>query len=184
MSTVIITPADPIITLVDAKQHLRVDDYERDAQITALIEAATLWTQDRLQLALGPQVLEWRGWSFNGVTLVGPVSEIVSVSYVDRDGADQVVNPADYVLTVERLAAAIGYSWPSVACREDAVRVRYRAGFESNDDSPPVENVPQPIKSAILLQLELLFDRPEASRAEALERSRDDLLALYWRRRG
>jgi len=48
-----VTSADPIISLEDAKQHLRIDHSDDNTYVTALISAATTAVQERLGRTLG-----------------------------------------------------------------------------------------------------------------------------------
>lgn len=187
MRTIVITPPDPIVTLEEAKTHLRVDFTTLDAQITAFVLAATERIDGPggdLQRALGPQTLEWRGDSFGcGIALLGPVLEVESVTYVDADQAEQTLASSVYELDNETLRLAHGQSWPPLGDTAEPIRVRYRAGYESSD-SPVTAAVPEPIRTAILVQTEILFTRPVGDAREALERIRDDLLSRYRRWRG
>ena len=61
MSATVVTPPAPIVTLEEAKAHLRVDHADEDALITAVVATATAWLDGPdgwLGRALGEQMLE------------------------------------------------------------------------------------------------------------------------------
>lgn len=101
----------------------------------------------------------------NGVYLPGgPVRSIVSVNYLDANGVDTVMPPADYRFSryarVPLLIPNYGKTWPSARVDLDSVRIRYTAGFPSTD-SPP-QGVPEPILAAMHLLVAHLHNFREA----------------------
>ena len=87
-----------------------------------------------------------------------PVIAVTEVAYVDEADAVTVLDPADY-RSIEgepwSLLAPLGGSWPSAAARDDAVRVRYLAGYEAGDCPPELQ-------AAVLLMLGHLYANREA----------------------
>lgn len=110
-----------------------------------------------------------------------PLMAVQSVRYYDQDNTLQTVSPADYFVTddfVPRLTFVDTFVPPLTYVRNDAVRVDYVAGYVS-DDSPaddPAENVPDQIKQAILLGVQLLYDQLSPDQRKAIENARDMLL--------
>ncbi len=136
MPTKIITPpsVEPVL-LAEAKLHCRVDIAEDDAFITALIVAAreqaehetgrALCTQTReLVLDAIPQACILRG---------APIQSVTSVKYLDPDGLQVTLDPADYLLDKDSepgyLVPAYGKGWPDTQATANAVRVRYVCGY-------------------------------------------------------
>ncbi len=116
-----------------------------------------------------------------------PLLEVVSVQYYDTGRVLQTVSPSNYFTTddlVPRLMFAENYAVPCTYRRDDAFRVTYRVGY-TPEGSPPssqaeyTANIPQGIKDSILIGVQLLSDRFDASEREDLERTRDNLLASY-----
>lgn len=171
MSVVVVTPAEPVITLEEAKAHLRVDTSDDDVLIEAYVAAATeslAGPEGWLGRSLGVTTLELRLSAFpcaarrniaaSGVLTLplGPVTEIVSVDYVDGDGADQGVLPADFLLTSgDMLMPGYGLSWPVARLHGDTVKIRYKAGYP--------DGVPAPIRAAILLMTGDLYANRETA---------------------
>lgn len=149
---VVITPPEPVVSLAEAKAHLRVDDGAEDTLITALIAAAeqhidgpTGW----LGRAIGRQTLELRrcGFPSCGGWIALPFPSVVSiteVTYDDAAGASQTVLPENYRIYGEALALAPNAAWPATADNPESARIRYLTGYEAG-------KVPAPIVAAIKL---------------------------------
>lgn len=169
MSVVVITPpAAPVVSLAEAKKHLRAEDFtDDDAYIESLVAAAT-GTLDGpagwLGRALVTQTLEWRGDYFGCYDIelpYPPIASVSSVKYDDTNGTEQTVSSSDYRLVGQpnkpRVALAYGASWPSTRAQDDAIRIRYVAGYGA------ASAVPAPIKHAILLMVGELYEKREAA---------------------
>lgn len=80
-----------------------------------------------------------------------PLISIVAVRYVDAAGIVQTV-PEEHYQVLEgarpQLCPAFGFSWPATRCQLSAVEIEFVAGY---GDAP--EDVPEPIRSAIALQV-------------------------------
>ncbi len=152
------------ISLARAKAHLRVDWDDDDTLIAAYLRAAVGAIEKRTDRALSPQAFtEWAGrfpcaYGERLTLSRDPVTAIVSVTYVDQDGAEQTLDPADY-RSIEgepwSLIAPVAASFPSTEDRPDAVRVRYMAGYDAGD-------CPAELQSAVLLMLGHLYANREA----------------------
>ncbi|MFY9292692.1 MAG: head-tail connector protein [Methylorubrum rhodinum] len=138
MNVVVLDPPKPIVSLQQAKRHLRVEDDGEDAYIADLVEVATAHIdgpQGWLGLALGEQILEATlcapDWSASRRVPIGPLREILSET-------------------------------PSVDGR--SVAVRYRAGHPvSGEGAALTSAVPAPIRHAILLMVGDLYANRESS---------------------
>ncbi|GLK78034.1 hypothetical protein GCM10008171_32880 [Methylopila jiangsuensis] len=143
-SVIVVTPSAPLVSVADAKLWSPVLAGDDDGRIAALLACAqaALDPPSWLGSTLGEAVLEvrWPGLPrFGPVRLpYGPATEVVSVAYDDPDGVEQTVDPFIYRLFgAGTVRAELGLrhrqSWPFVACGNDAVRVRYKAGYPIND---------------------------------------------------
>lgn len=166
MSAFVVVPPEPLVTVPDAKQHLRETDDENDTYIEALIAAAQAHIdgpQGWLGAAIGRQTLEIRRCSLTGDVCLPypPIISITSVKYDDAGGVEQTLSADTYRLvgtpSAPRLALSYGASWPSVRYGEDAVRIQYEAGYET---------VPAAVQHAILLMVgEWYSQREDAAEA-------------------
>ena len=169
MSVVVFTPPeDPVVSLEEAKAHLRVDHDDDDDYIESLVAVATATIDGPtgwLGRCLVEQTLEWRGDEFGcDIRLpYPPIISIDSVKYVDDAGAEQTVSPSDYLLTgapsLPRLSLNYGSFWPTPRWQTEAVRVRYTAGWPVGEDG--IWTGPAPIRHAVLLMVSQLYENRE-----------------------
>ncbi|GJD58144.1 head-tail connector protein [Methylobacterium dankookense] len=137
MPAVVATPPEPIVSLAQAKRHLRVEHGDDDVYIADLVEVATGWLDGPdgwLGRCLGEQVLE-------------------------------TAFPADLDPTLRRYPCppflGIVSEIPDVITR--TVTVRYRAGYPSTGTGADRKTtVPAPIRHAILLMVGHLYSNREA----------------------
>jgi uncharacterized phiE125 gp8 family phage protein len=152
----VVEPPAPVVTWNDMAPQLSLElDDVRQPLVEAYIAAATSHIDGPtgwLQRAIGMQTLELRfeaGRRQRVALPCPPVINVISVSYLDPDGMLQGV-PVDGVELIDGALHPINSSWPweTASARRDAVRVRYRAGYET---------VPPSIKVAIMMMATDLF---------------------------
>lgn len=140
-------PATEVITLAQAKVHLRVDTTADDALITALIIAA----RQRYESPEGIYgcaflTQTWDYWADTfppaGIEITfGPIQSITAINYTGSGGA--AVLPAsgyqaDLRSKPARIVPAGGGSWPTTATGAiNAVNVRLVAGYGATADKVP-----------------------------------------------
>lgn len=186
-------PAGEPITLLEAKQHLRVDVDDDDALIGSLITAARQAAETRtgrqLMTARWKLVLDgFPGSLVNHVpsdasfSLPGhailldkcPVQSLVSIEYLDMNGSPQVMPPGDYVLDAAcepaRLTPVFGKTWPPTLPQIGSVIVTFDAGYGAGS------SVPEGIKSWIKLRVGSLYGHREE--IAVLTRGRIDSLSF------
>ena len=92
--------------------------------------------------------------------------------YLDVDGAEQTLDPADYYVDKKTkpgyIVPAAGRAWPATGARVNAVTVDFTAGYGPTD-----ETVPSEAKDYVLGCLQLRFD-PTSRVTKA------DLVGLLW----
>lgn len=147
MSVVVIQPPEPLVSLEDAKDHLRVTVNDEDDLIAGYVAAASAWIDGPagwLGRSIGEQTLELRGNVFSACERLpyGPVISVTEVRYVDALGTDQLLPETIYRLVGRGLALRHGASWPSLRGDAEGVRVIYQAGEA---------DVPQQVRQAVLL---------------------------------
>lgn len=156
MSAIVITPPADLVAAADAKAWQPVFAADSDARVTALLKAAQAAIEPPnswIGRAFGEQTIEARlcDWPCRDLRLpFPPLKQVTSVKYDDADGAEQTLDPSLYTVfgagsAQGGLVLKDGSSWPGLARRPDAIRVRFVAGYAAND--------PQllPVKQAIVL---------------------------------
>jgi uncharacterized phiE125 gp8 family phage protein len=154
MSLRLITAPDALaVSLADMKAWLRVDFTTDDALIEGLITAAVQNIDGRdgwLGRALVQQTWELALDCFPTEIKIPlpPLQSIASIKYDDAGGFEQTVSASDYTVdNAGRVGWVIpnaGFRWPNTYRGANAVRVRFVAGYGTDN-----ENVPAPIKLAI-----------------------------------
>lgn len=184
MALKLITAATGLaVTLIEAKAHLRVDTTDDDTLVEAMITAATEAAEQMTGRALMAQTWELTLDAFpDAVELTRvPVSAITSITYIDSTGAATVMAAPLYALDN---ADEFGFAyvvpvyagvWPDTRAEINAVKVRYVAGYASAAD------VPQSIKSWILLQVGSIYANREGEAAGQVQKLGfvDALLSRY-----
>lgn len=151
----VVTPPSEVVSLVEAKAHLRVDHADEDILIEALVAAATARLDGPggiLNRALSTQVLRATIDGFPAEPLAlryEPIQSVDLVQYTDPDGDTLTVGASVYELTADgRLQLAYGQAWPSVRDPAEPVTIRYTAGYA---------DLPKPLRAAILLMVGDLY---------------------------
>lgn len=174
---VLTPPDDEPVTLIEAKAHLRIDEDNLDESIIFQIESARQFVELTCNRALMDQTWEVTLPSFGSGYIPlpgGNVSAIDSIQYYDTDNVQQTLASSEYYPRLEEPARVEPrLTWPATFCRPDAVLITLSVGHEQAAD------VPAPLRSAVLLQTELLIERPIGPEREALESARDTLLFPY-----
>lgn len=158
-------PAEPPVTLAEAKAHLRVDGSDEDTLITSIVSAVTShldgWTG-----ILGRCIVT-QTWTFSldgwasRIGLPFPDVSGVEITYRDSDDTEQTVSTSLYD-TVEGPRGAVlvfkdGFTSPSLYDdRAAPISVAVTAGYGGADA------VPEALKQAILLMVGHYFENRTA----------------------
>lgn len=161
-----VAPEGALVSLAEAKAHLKVEHDDEDTLIEALIAAASAQL-DGYAGILG-QALLTQTWeqSFNGFPdarclrlALGPVGETVGIAYYDSENVSRSFTSATVMSdAIGPLIVLDGdASWPATYERPDAVNVTWTCGF---GDEPA--DVPENIRRAALLLVGHLYVNREA----------------------
>ncbi|KZK96334.1 Phage gp6-like head-tail connector protein [Pseudovibrio sp. Ad5] len=160
-----------LISLDDARDHVRVFGDEHDASIRRAIASAS----SHLEIdahgfgGLGFPILSQK-WSskanrFSADLLRLPFAYVTSVDEIraiSPNGQTSLVPASDYLLVRQGRETVVslltGKSWPDVADRPDAVDVRFTSGLAKD-----LSSVPEDIKGAARLLTGHFFDHREAT---------------------
>jgi len=155
------------VALSDLKDHLRITDTTDDALLSSLIVSCRNYAENSLGRALITQTWVKTLDEFpNAIELpYPPVQAITSVEYIANDGTLTLLAAAAYELDERTepgwLVPAYDYEWPSTRPSINAVTVTYTAGYGDIGD------VPQAIKTWIMLMVGHLYENREASLVSA-----------------
>jgi uncharacterized phiE125 gp8 family phage protein len=150
MRVIVITPPEPLVSVEEAKAHLRVATDDDDALIEGYIDAACAHIDGpsgSIGKAFGLQTLEVRSSFFDDCEWTLPFPPVVSVdgiTYLDGDGVVQTLATDAYEVRGADIVRAYGTTWPVVREDGESVRVQYQAGSET---------APAAIRAAILLMV-------------------------------
>lgn len=160
------------ITLDEAREQMRIDDYDSDTLILRLISAATSFVD--AQGVLGKAIItqtwaQWAGQSPGTVTLMlGPVQSVDAVKYYDTDGVLQTDTLSNYEVlgTANRktIAPKSGFNWPTTQNRDDAIKIEYTVGYGSAPS-----NVPETVRQAMLMLVAHWYENRENSTTDRLQ---------------
>lgn len=187
MLDLITPPSDLVVSLAEAKAHLRITSSAEDALITALIHAATGWCENHTGRGILEQTwkLTARSYPCDQVLRIPrpPLQSVTTFEIVDGAGdVVELVEDTDFRLITESgndyglVVPVHGVAWPSPRSQVDAVRLTFVAGYADADA------VPGPIKSAVKLITADLYEHREQSAPTNLSRvtmAAEALLAPY-----
>ncbi len=133
-----------------------------DPQLTMLIASARAAAELELRRALITQTLDLYLDRFPCESpyeiRLPPLQSVSAITYVDINGDTQTLDAADYhvdaVSQPARIAPAYGLFWPSTRCQNNAVKVRFVAGYGA------ASAVPSCVKNWMLLRIKALYDNP------------------------
>ena len=142
-----------VISLADAKAHLRVDHSTDDTLITSLIKTAGEIVEEYTGTYLSSCTFVAYADCFREFMLVhaGPDARITGVGYTQEDGTSATVNTSHYHVDVKSYPIRLQFDHiPSdVDDRLNAVQIKGSAGYTT---------VPSALKSAMLLIIGHLYE--------------------------
>lgn len=159
-----IQPAIEPVTLQEAKDHLNYTGSLDDSIIDFIIKTARETVENLTGRALITRTLELTTGCFSDVMELSKptLQSVTSVAYIDTDGATQTLATSIYDVDAKSTPGAVrlGYdqSWPSIRSVYNAVTITYKAGYGDN-----AQDVPGPLKSAMLLIIGHLYENREAT---------------------
>ena len=167
------------LTLDVVRKHLGIEPYEvdsagegshpHDEMVMAFLGAAREHAENFTGLSIAQKIYEMALDEFpaDEIRLPNPpVVQIERISYVDTDLQEQVIDATDYVIDQNQpleawLKPEVDYTWPATASVMNAVRIRYRAGYqvpEPDSSSPEAEALPYAIRAALLVMVDHLYE--------------------------
>lgn len=170
MQSIHITAAEfEPVTLADLKRHTVVGHDEDDHVLFGFIEDAVEQVESDTGRAMVEQTWRLVGDCFPEQIVVPrpPLVSVVFIKYVDVNGDEQTLDPADYKVVVRSADARIkptpGKCWPSVQSNNDeAVRVEFVCGYVTDDGAGGFSGrIPRRARQAILIWAAHLYNNRE-----------------------
>lgn len=164
--TLITAPAQEPLSVSDIKGHTKIEVGEEDGQIETWITAARQWAENYTKRSFINQV--WEGYLLRFPDEIEiPRPPLVSVDdtefkYFDINGAEQVVTSSIYQVdttgtSLGRVYLDVDQSWPSVRAQEKAIKMRFTAGYGTDQT-----DVPEAIRHAMRLYIGHLSENRES----------------------
>lgn len=195
MVTNITDPAVEPVTLAQMKTFLRgISHSDHDDLLTSLIQAARERAEsftNRLFVQRSATVY-FKAWPDEVFELPYPeLQSVTSVKYTDTDGDQSTFSSSNYSVDTnsEPGRVVLGYSktWPTATLHDldYPIEIAYVCGYAATNDSPVDyrANIPEGIKTAIKLDVDLHYSQPPEQVINALWRAIESLLTPYkvWR---
>jgi uncharacterized phiE125 gp8 family phage protein len=149
---------EAVLSLADAKAHLRVLDSDSDTLIAALRDAAFDVIEQYAEKALTSRTFKWRGRLSQVMQMgIGPVTAISAISYLDENGVTQGLVAADTLRIAlgDRVEFKTNVDVPTMADGDGVAEITFTAGYGA-------DMIPQSILAASRLMLGHLFMNREA----------------------
>ncbi len=144
-------PSDELLSVEEAKRHLRVMSGDLDDEIASLIRAARDYCERFTQRSLRTTVtrtLKQKAWWCKDIKLPWPPLLTVSgITYYDTDNASQTLGAGNYSVELStdgggRVLWTSTATIPALYDRPDAITITFTAGYASIDSTtaplPPV----------------------------------------------
>ena len=158
-------PEDEPLTVAQAFSYCHVDDVTTElATMQILIASARAYAEQELQRKIITQTLDayfdefprYENNSYPCCFRLPPLQSVTSISYVDTNGVTQTLASNQYLVDSvsipARIAPAYGTYWPSTLTQNNAVKVRFIAGYGDPED------VPACVKNWMLVRIKGAWD--------------------------
>lgn len=129
-----------------------------DALLSILIASARQHAETLLKRYLITQTIDLYLDCFPDCEIkLPPIQSVTAITYVDTNGDTQTLATDQYLVdavsTPSRIAPAYGVTWPSVRYQNNAVKIRFVAGYGT------ASAVPQCIKNWMLMRIKQVYDQ-------------------------
>jgi len=137
-------PSGDIVTLDQAKAHLRVDFADDDDIQDMIYEAVNVIDGPKgIGVALLPQswVMSLDIWPNGSIIIpLGPIISVDSIIYIDPNGNEQTLDTSLYVYDLDTeplyINRAFGVAWPASRYQIGSIKVNFTAGYANADAIP------------------------------------------------
>lgn len=174
-------PAGELLSLDEAKRHLRLYGSDLDDEVTSLIRAARDYCERFAARTLRGTVtrtIKLERWWCDELELpYPPILAVTGITYYDASNVSQTLATSNYYVELSTdhggcVEWAFNPTIPIVYTREDAITVTYTAGYSSLDSIPPVA------VQAMKCKLTEMWGAGTEGEMKAARESCDNLLSL------
>jgi uncharacterized phiE125 gp8 family phage protein len=176
------------------KTHLRLDHNDHNDMLVNLIQAS----REHLEKITGRAFVQqtrgalYKDWPSNEQFVIPypPLQSVSSIQYTDTDGDTTTWGSSNYEVVTDSepglVVLAYGETWPSATLHQlrYPIEIQFVCGYESSGSPADYRtNVPEAIKNALKLDVELRYDRPPEAYARMVEERIASILApykVYW----
>lgn len=182
MPAIVVTlaPLAELLTVEEAKLHLRINHSDLDTYIESLISAARDYCERHTQRTFRTAVTrtvkldEW--WCEDYHPPFPPLLGVTSITYYDEDNVSRTLSAANYFVELStngggRIVWTTDATIPDIYDREDAITITYTAGYADAAACPPVA------MQAMRTKLTELFGVGTESELKAAAAATDRLLS-------
>lgn len=167
-------PASEPVSIEEANKQLNLTATDDEVHVGRLIRAARQWVEGHTHQRIVRQ--EWRLYfhSFADVMALAPsyAREVSQIQYIDSDGNTQTAATSLYDVDVagQQIILAFNQSWPSTRAHPNTVWIDVWAGMYDETASPAggVANIEEPVKQAMLMIVQQLYDGEDEHGADYL----------------
>lgn len=173
---VIVEPVNMAVSLAAARDAARVNGSDLDAELEIHVRALTAEAEHYTGRAIINRTYRVTLDSFpDAIELpASPVASVSSVKYIDEAGAEQTLDPADYIVDDRSepgyIVPGVDLAWPATQARVNAVNVEVVCGYGADDTTTPA-----PFKAYILARLKEIYAAPGTPESPFLMRGLDSL---------
>lgn len=166
-----VAPTERPVSLLEAKDHLRLIGDDEDFYVQRLVDAAVAQIDGTGSLGRAMITQTWAQWHNQSPGYVRlamtPFQSLTAVEYYDADGILQTATLGDFETWLDgdtvRVKPRDNRAWPSADSRPDAIKITYVAGYGDTSLA-----VPETVRHAILLLVGHMYQNREAGTEKAL----------------
>lgn len=150
-----VPPANQPISLQEAKDFMRILESDDDATIEAMIKSATSYAENftNRQFETATFELFAEHWTQDITLPKNPIKDLQKIEYMDNNGVYQILDSANYYLYGEYDIFKVHFDkTESHKCHKNAIKYTFESGYD---------NVPEEIKSFILVMVSTLYENRE-----------------------
>jgi uncharacterized phiE125 gp8 family phage protein len=185
---VVTAPTVEPVLVSEVSDHLRGPDTEHEPMLVKMIQASRERLERYLARAFVQQTraVHYSAWPDGNVMEIPypPIQSVTHIKYTDTDDTEYTWSSSEYSVDTYsepgRVVLGYGESWPneSIHAPDYPIVVTYVCGYAASGTDYRA-NIPQAIKDAIKLDVEMMYDRPPDPYAATLRMVIENLLAPY-----